>query len=81
MPFPLYTNPLKVDDDFEVITTLDEYENRLVHGFKIISNSRVCFKSVSVQVAFNNETKSMEFIMPEAFRSAVESFLGKISNV
>ncbi len=70
-----YTHSLRIDKQFDVITTLEEYENRLVHGFKIISDNNLCLKAISTQVAFNSKTNTMEFIMPQEFRDAVLSFI------
>lgn len=70
-----YTSSLFLGDQFEVITSLDEYENRLVHSFKIKAGDRICLKATSIQVAISFDQHEMEFIMPESFRNAVKNFL------
>lgn len=72
-----YVSSLRLGDEFEVHTHLDEYENRLVHTFEILKDGVVCVKAKTIQVSLPKNSTSLSFFMPESFVNAVNALLVK----
>lgn len=70
-----YKSSLRLEDKFEVVTSLDEYRNRLVHSFEIRCDERICIIARTVQVALPIGANELSFFMPKGFIGAVEKFL------
>lgn len=71
-----YLRSLRLGDTFTVRVHLDEYVNRLVHSFEIVSGGEICVKARTVQVCLPKDGTELSFFMPKGFTEAVERLPG-----